>query len=204
MTINVDHPADIRAIMGSSGCGKSHWTKAQVLKEKRLLVWDMEDEYTMIEAVSIADLPARCAKSKTFKLRVVSRMDKELGNRFNLFCRLAMAVGNVAVVAEELRFVTTPSRAPEWWAGVTLRGRKRGLKIFGTSQRPASIDKDFLSNATYIRCGALTFPPDRQAVADAMGCNVKAIEMLEGFEAIEWQKTPRKIIIPQRIVKALG
>jgi hypothetical protein len=78
---------------------------------------------------------------------------------------------------------------------VVLRGRKRGLKIIGTSQRPASIDKDFLSNATLIRCGALGYPNDRVAVAAVMGADPAQIAALVGFKALLWTRTPRKISV---------
>ena len=199
--INVNHRADIRAVMGASGTGKSHYTKAELAK--RAVVWDMEDEYDDVPAVSLAQFPRalHAAQRGPVKLRVVPSADPELrAVQFDLFCRTCMEIGDLLVVAEELRFVTTPSRAPAGWASVNLRGRKRGLKVIGASQRPASIDKDFLSNATFIRCGALGFPADRQAVAAVMGTDPEIIGQLEGFEAIEWTRTPRKITIPPRIL----
>lgn len=206
MKVDVTHKADIRAIMGASGTGKSHYTKGELAKANRALVWDMEDEYDNIPAVTLHQLPAALhqAKAGPFKLRIIPSADKDKrAAEFDLFCRCAMAVGKLLIVAEELRFVTEPSRAPAGWAAVNLRGRKRGLRIIGASQRPASIDKDFLSNATLIRCGALGFPADRSAVAAVMGIDPLLIEKLEGYEAIEWTRTPRKIIIPPRITKLL-
>jgi hypothetical protein len=97
------------------------------------------------------------------------------------------------VVVEELRFVTTPSRAPAGWASVTLRGRKRGLRIIGASQRPAQIDKDFLGQCTLIRCGALNYPADRAAVGSVIGVAVEEIAALEGFHGFQWTRTPRKV-----------
>lgn len=202
--INVNHAADIRAVMGASGTGKSHYVKPEVAKAKRVLVWDMESEYDDVSAVRLADLPAMLhrAGKGAIKLRIVPSDDpKKRQVEFDIFCRTAMAIGNLLIVAEELRFVTEPGRAPIGWSGINLRGRKRGVKVIGTSQRPASIDKDFLSNATFIRCGALGFPPDRSAVAAVMGIDAALIEQLEGYEAITWQRTPRKITLPPRLAK---
>lgn len=200
--INVNHKADIRAILGASGTGKSHYLKAELAKQKRAMVWDMEDEYDHIQAVKLQDLPAHLhrAGKGNIAVRVIPSTDYDLRQaQFDIFCRAAMAVGDLTMLAEELRFVTKASWAPAGWASVVLRGRKRGLRVIGASQRPASIDKDFLSNATYIRCGALGYPEDRKAVAAVMGTDPRYIEALEGFEAIEWHRTPRKIIIPARI-----
>lgn len=202
--IDVNQAADIRAVMGATGTGKSHYVKPELAKAKRAIVWDMEDEYTDLPAVSLAELPAvlHRAGQGAVKVRFVPSTDEARRKvEFDLFCRTAMAIGKLLIVAEELRFVTEPSRSPSGWAGINLRGRKRGLKVIGTSQRPASIDKDFLSNATFIRCGALGFPPDRSAVAAVMGIDPALIEQLEGFEAITWQRTPRKITLPPRLAK---
>lgn len=202
--IDVTQAADIRALLGAPGTGKSHYTKAELAKAKRAVVWDLEDEYTDIEAVKVRDLPARLhrAGQGAFKVRVVASTDQATYQaEFNLVCRTVMAIGNLLFVAEELRFVTQPSKAPAGWAGITLRGRKRGVRVLGTSQRPASIDKDFLGSATFIRCGALNYPEDRTAVAKVLGIDPEAIAAMEGYEAIEWTRTPRKVVIPPRILK---
>lgn len=204
MKIDVTQKADIRAVLGAPGTGKSHYLKAELAKEKRVLVWDMEDEYTDIPAVSLAQLPAALhrAGQGPFRFRVIPAADAAIRQvEFDLFCRTAMAVGKLMLLAEELRFVTQPSKAPAGWASVTLRGRKRGVKVIGASQRPASIDKDFLGGATLIRCGALGYPEDRKAVAAVMGIDAALIEKLEGFEVIEWQRTPRKVTYPPRLLK---
>lgn len=205
--INVNHKADIRAIMGASGTGKSHYLKGELSRAPRAAVWDMEDEYSDLPAVSLGELPAvlHQAGKGAVKVRVVPSVDAKVrAAQFDLFCRTVMAVGNLTVLAEELRFVTQPSYAPPGWAGVVLRGRKRGLRVIGASQRPASIDKDFLSNATYIRCGALGYPADRAAVAAVMNIDPANIAALEGFEVIEWSRTPRKVTVPPAVLRRLG
>lgn len=194
--IDVSQKADIRAVMGAPGTGKSHYVKAEMKAARRLLVWDLEDEYTDIQAVTVAQLPATLhqAGQGAFAVRVIPSTDAgQRAAQFDLVCRTAMAIGKLLFVAEELRFVTQPSKAPAGWAGITLRGRKRGVRVIGTSQRPASIDKDFLGSATLIRCGALNYPEDRRAVAAVMGIDAGQIEKLEGFQAILWTRTPRTV-----------
>jgi hypothetical protein len=194
--VDVTQKADIRCFLGAPGTGKSHATMAEMMKAKRLVVWDLEDEYTQIETVTVASLPRRLhqAGAGGFKVRIIPSTDA--GKRqveFDLVCRTIMEVGKLLFVAEELRFVTQPSKAPAGWAAITLRGRKRGVKVIGTSQRPASIDKDFLGSATTIRCGALNYPEDRKAVAAVMGIDPEEIEKLEGYQAILWTRTPRTV-----------
>ncbi len=105
--------------------------------------------------------------------------------QFDLFCGAALAAGSLTLVVEELRFVTTPSRAPLRWAEVTMTGRHRGLRVIGTSQRPASIDKDFLGNATLIHTGRLVYPEDIRAVAKAMQVEEGAVAALQPLDWIE-------------------
>lgn len=196
--VDVTQKADIRCVLGAPGTGKSHYTKAEMHKARRLLVWDLEDEYTEIEAVTVQDLARRLhrAGAGAFQVRVIPSTDAAKRMvEFDLVCRAVMAVGKVTFVAEELRFVTQPSKAPAGWAAITLRGRKRGVKVIGTSQRPASIDKDFLGSATLIRCGALNYPEDRKAVAAVCGIDPAEIEKLEGHRAILWTRTPRKVVL---------
>lgn len=205
--VDVTQKADIRCFLGAPGTGKSHATKAEIKKARRLIVWDLEDEYADIEAVTVDQLPRRLhqAGAGAFKVRVIPSTDAtRRATEFDLVCRTIMAIGKLTFVAEELRFVTQPSKAPAGWAAITLRGRKRGVKVIGTSQRPASIDKDFLGSATLIRCGALNYPEDRTAVARVMGINEAAIAALEGHEVIEWTRTPRSIKGPARFNTIAG
>jgi hypothetical protein len=187
--IDVTLAADIRAVLGASGTGKSHYTKKEIRRAKRLMVWDADDEYQDLPAVSVADLARflHGKAGKSFKARVVPSLDPKIRKaQFDLFCRVIFEIGDMLVVVEELRFVTSPSWAPEGWALLTSRGRKRGIRIIGTSQRPASIDKDFLGNCSTIRVGRLQYHSDRIAVAQAIDRPVEDLSKLTGHEAILW------------------
>ena len=50
-----------------------------------------------------------------------------------------------------------------------MTGRHKGLKVIGASQRPASIDKDFLGNCMAIHIGRLAYAEDVRAVAKGIG-----------------------------------
>lgn len=187
--VDVTHTADIQAVLGASGTGKSHYVKTAIRKERRLLVWDIEDEYQDLPALPLSALPAAFARGKPTRAKFVCAADATTRARqFDLFCRIAFTAGNLRLVVEELRFVTTASRAPDGWAAITLRGRKRGIKIIGTSQRPAQIDKDFLGNCTLIRCGALEYPDDRKAVAPILRRSLDEIAALSGYQALMYRR----------------
>ncbi len=183
------------AVMGSSGSGKSTFVKRllQANKPKRLMIWDPMVEYTA-DVFTVCDtlgqvLEACCPKSQSRKtFRIVFRpspSDKTRAKQFDVFCGIALAMGNLTLIVEELRFVTRPSYAPTRWAQVSMQGRHHGLSVVGTSQRPASIDKDFLGNCTRIRTGRLAYPEDVKAVAKAMQCAEADIAALKPLEWLE-------------------
>lgn len=187
--VDVSLTADIQAVMGASGTGKSHYVKKLIARDRRLLVWDIEDEYRELPAVKLSELPAILAARKACRVRFICSSDAdERAREFDLFCRIAFASGALRLVVEELRFVTTASRAPGGWAAITLRGRKRGIRTIGTSQRPAQIDKDFLGNCTLLRVGALEYPEDRKAVAPILRKSVEEIAALSGYQALEYRR----------------
>ncbi len=187
--------ANITAVLGSSGSGKSTFIKRALARPKpgRLLIWDPMREYGAF-GETVATLGDLVAAMKRAKFRLVftpSADPKLMGRQFDLFCRAALAAGNLTLVVEELRFVTTPSRAPLGWAQVTLTGRHAGLTVYGASQRPASIDKDFLGNATMVHCGCLTYDEDFAAVAKVMRLPKADLAALKPLEWVEFDQKTR-------------
>lgn len=183
--------ANIVAVLGASGSGKSTFVKQTIahLKPKRLLVWDPMREYPggeqvecLGELLGALELAGKGGFALTFR---PAAHDGLRMRQFDVVCAAALAAGNLVLVVEELRFVTTPSRAPLRWAEVTMTGRHRGLRVIGTSQRPASIDKDFLGNATLIHTGRLVYPEDIRAVAKSMRVPDAEIEALAPLDWIE-------------------
>lgn len=191
--MTVSNKAHIMAVMGASGSGKSTFIKREISRgHPRLLIWDMLGEYDGAVCAKVAEVLSAIREKK---FRVVFRPSndpKVRAQQFDLVCRAALAAGNLSFVVEELRFVTTPSRAPLGWAQVCLTGRHKGLKVYGLSQRPASIDKDFLGNCTQIRTGRLAYAADVKAVAAAVG-NADKIQALKPLEWIECDMTTGKI-----------
>lgn len=180
--------AHIVAAMGSSGSGKTAYVKQAIAGESRLLVWDCMDEYGDI-AQRAPDLSAmvQCiAKREAFRIRYVPHgSPKELARRFDTFCQVAYAAGDLAMVVEELQTVTQPTWAPARWSDCTLRGRHKRMRVYGISQRPASVDKNFLSNATSIRTGRLNFADDARCMAKMLGVRDADVLALKPLQWIE-------------------
>lgn len=182
--------ACIVAVLGASGSGKSTYVKRTVAKgHARLLIWDPLAEYDGQATDRAGDALAALRQAK---FRCVFRPSPDPAVRaqqFDFVCRAALSAGRLTLVVEELRFVTTPSRAPLGWAQVCLTGRHKGLKVYGLSQRPASIDKDFLGNCTAIRTGRLAYPEDVKAVSKALGGHAAEIQALKPLQWLEKDMT---------------
>lgn len=180
----------IEAYVGASGSGKgvSIAHRLEVLKPRRLLIWDPRSEYSKhARAVSMQQAVATVAGSKggPFALRVVHDGKTAPDQAFGLMCKLAFAGGDMLFLAEELSDVTTASRAPPSWRQCLTQGRHRNLHILGAAQRPALIDKTFLGNCTYIRCFTLRYAPDRQAMALALDVPLADVAALQTVEREE-------------------
>lgn len=175
------------AIFGARGSGKSETIKRYLsTKPARVLVWDTMDEYGA-HARRASTLTALLseAKGERFALRYVpTGTDAEWAQRFEAFCTIAYALGELTMVVEELQRVTRPSWAPAAWSDCTLRGRHRKLSIFGASQRPAHVDKNLFSNATHLRTGRLNFDDDISCMANALRVPRERVAGLLGYEHI--------------------
>jgi len=170
--------AVIVAAMGASGTGKSTWVFKQVEKAKRIVVWSPKeniDNYTTrlsaIRVTSTDDMRKALIAAGKGGVKLVfvpppNRKDAE--RAFGLFCRLAMAAENCVVVAEELHTVTRPTWAPDGWSNLIMMGRGYGMKIYGLSQRPASVDKDFFSNCNTIHAGRVNYEDDAKVLAKSL------------------------------------
>lgn len=185
-----DNVAHIEAVMGASGSGKSHYVKGQVkrLKPKRLVIWDAREEYGELATPTtrLADVLAGLRSDKRVRLayRPKTMDEKTLKAKFEALCKVVFAAGDVMFIAEELSDVTSPSHAPGAWRQISTQGRHRGLYVFGTSQRPASIDKHFLGNATHVRTHRLNYQPDRVNLAQFLDIPLPDVAGLTGYSWI--------------------
>lgn len=179
------------AAMGSRGMGKSAWVKQQLkkLKPPRLAVWDLMREYP---GEGTTDLGAAVRSMKGARWSVMfypSGDEKVRAKQFAIWCKALMTVSTkqrqVHAVMEELAFVTRPSWAPGPWQEVTLLGRHHGLNVFGTSQRPASVDKDFLGNCTMVHSCRLNYEDDAKVVSKRLGCKPEDLMNLEQLHYLE-------------------
>lgn len=189
-------PADINLFIGATGAGKSTALKQHLGKPARLLVWDPKDEYSDVkEAGTLAELfdltTNKGGKPRArFRVRYVPRRvdRKERERAFSSVCSLALFIGKVSLIAEELSLVTRSNGGPPGYEELILTGRASGVSVFGTSQRPARVDKDIFSNASRIWCGRLAWDDDAVLMAKALRVPVRELNELTGHQSIARDK----------------
>ncbi|MFB6132394.1 MAG: helicase HerA domain-containing protein [Halanaeroarchaeum sp.] len=80
---------------------------------------------------------------------------------------------------------------------IAKRGRKRGLGMTGMSQRPAAVDKDFITQCDWLVWHRLTWKNDTQVVRSILGSEkASEVQELETGEAImmtDWDETIRTV-----------
>ncbi|MFB6072192.1 MAG: ATP-binding protein [Halobacterium sp.] len=80
---------------------------------------------------------------------------------------------------------------------VAKRGRKRGLGLCGLSQRPASVDKDFITQCDWIVWHRLTWANDTRVVDQILGgsysTDVESLGDGEAFLQADWEQDVRRV-----------
>lgn len=182
--------ANIGAIFGASGSGKSSLQKLELLdvRPPRIAIWDPKREYSAFaKMVSDMDLLMKGALAGgPFALlwQPLGGRDK-MRRQFDAFCRIVNKAGNCWVVADEIADVTEPGWAPEGWEILTRQGRHAGITIRGLSQRPSDIDKSFYGNATHIAVFRMNAESDVDRMAKLLGVEKRVVIGLKQLDWIE-------------------
>ncbi|WP_197433039.1 hypothetical protein [Janthinobacterium sp. B9-8] len=199
-TIGRMNEANIQAVLGASGSGKTSYVMEQLREHKptRVLVWDTKGEFAEeghAKAVhSLEEMVKLARANESFRLALVPYGNsKQMAKLFDLFCMAAFHLGRLTLVAEELAEVTSPTFAVAGWKKCTTQGRTQGLTIYGLSQTPADIDKKFFGNATLIRCGRLNEPIHAKKMAGILGVPAQEILDMPDFHFIEKNTRLREI-----------
>ena len=167
--------ADIVAVMGATGAGKSSAIVAKLAADPapRLMVWDFKREYLSAGHCYSTTQPlydrVAAAGPGPFSVVFHPSFDVDQGRQqFDWFCKVAYAVGDLLVIADELHRVMLPGWSPEGWGMLVCLGRNRGVRVIAASQRPAGIEKGFWDQASVIRSGRLNGKASAQAVAGVL------------------------------------
>lgn len=206
MTDGNANSAKVTAIMGATGCGKTTVLRKDLAKKKRkrTIIWSPKepiDNYAAMYPGSVVVSSAsevlklvKAAGKGEFHIVFKPRLNRKIDEaQFGMVCKIAMAARNVTFIADELHTVTRPTWAPDGWSELIMMGRGYGTEVFGLSQRPASVDKDFFSNCSVIHTGRLGFDDDAKVLAKSLRVKVEEVMNLTGFQWIRNDKLTGKI-----------
>lgn len=199
--------AEIHAVVGSSGAGKTTQAKTRIMRKRRrrTIFWSPKeaiDRYadwyagTVVCTTAAQVLEVVKAAGPRGEFHIVFRPSLNRAQdeaQFNVVCRIALAARNLLFVVDELHTVTKPSHSVDGWGKLVMMGRGFGVEIFGMSQRPASMDKDFLGNASTIHTRRLSYPEDAKALARSLGVKPAEVSALSGYMWIERDNLTGKI-----------
>lgn len=188
---------EIVAVLGGTGSGKTTEIirTLHMRRRNRSLIWspkEAEDDYAALyggqvvrTAAACVDALARAGRGPVHLVFVPTLNRAADEKMFSVVCRAALAARDLVVVVDELHTVTRPALAPDGWAKLVMMGRAAGCSVIGGSQRPASIDKNFLGNCSRIHVRRLGYPEDAKTCAKALGVRPEEVQALAGFKWIE-------------------
>ncbi|MEN2471063.1 hypothetical protein [Burkholderia sp. GS2Y] len=198
MTAGIHNSADIIGVVGATSMGKGLYIKAdlrRVPRSRGIVVWSpLEETDNYAEVIggraytSIAEAVTAIKRGEKRIVFVPKEGDKAMKEQFDRFCRMVWHLEGWIAVIEELSGVTQASWAPPAWKKLSTAGRHRGLKIYGTSQRPALVDKSFFGNCTEIRCYRLGYEDDAKTMKSVMFIDHRELLKLQQFQFIHHHK----------------
>lgn len=196
-------------IIGATGSGKSTELEKQVRalpkrNRRRMIIvspkeridnhaarFDAQIVHTISDLLKIAK---KAGKRGEFRVVFVPTLKKKPDAvAFSVLCKIALELGDLTLIVEELHSLTEASNAPEGWRLINFMGRGMGVWVFGLSQRPASVDKAFMGSLSFLHVGRLPYEPDQKAMAKALGVRHEEVAALVGFQAIQRDMLTGKI-----------
>jgi len=177
-------PTDKIAIFGRSGCGKSTLQSAVTSCYPRLVVIDRMREHSTGDLITnnfeqYANFlsQAMSLNKESFKLVLQFNTEKQTEEQELIFeqaVRLAYKFGEVSgrgvcLSVEEVQFFAPPTYIPHWLKESTLTGRHAGMAVVVSSQRPAAVHKDLVSQASHVFVGQLFEMRDMEYLRHTIG-----------------------------------
>lgn len=175
------------AIYGKSGSGKSYYLKSIIKDMDRVVVFDPEEEYgelpgfTEVDRLSdLLELLRDCwdtsfrvayvpsAGREPEDLHKVSQIIERIGEAY----KCGKLDKTMAFAVDELNLsfsLTVNTDKLDGFARLCSRGRKRGIHLIGSTQRPAEVSTRFRGNLDRIAVFQLAQKIDVDAAAKAVG-----------------------------------
>lgn len=180
----------LTAAIGASRSGKTQYVLDQIRGRKRVMIWDVEEQYTE-EALGCQVHRAHSQKQLIHLVKTLRHYAGVIAftgklDDYDFFCKAAFSwvkTGKSAgvyscVVLEETADVTSPGKAPEGHGILIRRGLKYACDIFAITQRPAESDKTTVGNASIIHCCRVGLPRDVKYMSEFLDVPQETIKGL--------------------------
>lgn len=182
-------------IAGASRSGKTAYTSKAIKTEKRVIVWDVEDQWSKLRGFQ--RVTSRAALLKAVQAKGAARLAYVAGGdikaEFDFWAGCAFHwaryYGPAVAIAEELADVTTSAKAPGNWGILLRRGLKRGATIYAISQRWSEADKTAVGNASEFVLFRMSSGDDVRYMSRKTRVPVTALEGLQPLEYVRYHVT---------------
>ena len=180
--------AELTAIFGRRGCGKSTICKALLKSRSRVVVFDPCDEYSAgrgwVRVTSRKALAEAIAKriSKGFKIAYVPPEGDHI-EALHWVAEIIWRAGeggrnrHITLVIEEANMALPKHALPRDRSAakrLILQGRHRGIEMIAVTQRPSLLSSDFIGNCATIYAFAVSDVNDVDTISRYMGRERKA------------------------------
>jgi ABC-type dipeptide/oligopeptide/nickel transport system ATPase component len=195
-------PTDKIAILGRSGCGKSHLGKDAQKQFPRKIVVDTLYEYNGGDFDFVVDtrkslIAAMSAVEQNEKFSILYRFnlknsEEDKNADFDFICEAVYIFGNVLLVVEEIHLYSTPHFLPTWLKNLALMGRHQKVALIYTSQRAGETNKTLLSMSNYVYCGQMIDLNDQKYIGNFIGKEARALSEIPDRSFIEFNSNDPK------------
>lgn len=181
------------AVLGASGSGKTTYMRGLIEGRDRVILMDPTRDKGFadwgVHVETFAELVDKATRAERF--RVVWSAPPQTALSLDAASHLARQLEDCTLAIDELHLYCTKQLIPPTFAYLCLVGRHEGVSIVGTTQRPALVHNNFLSQAQRWVVFRLMMEDDLDAVRKIVPAAAR--EKLPGFKPGEHIELPEKI-----------
>ncbi len=175
----------IVTVFGTRGSGKSTFIKSTIKKLPRVFLYDTLGEYgtDTVDQIfytkkELAEFFLTLKKNQFFNISYLPLVPED---DFDWSARVALAVGGVCFVVDEIDLYTKPSYCPPGLRKLIRYGRHYGIDMITASRRPPEVSREITAQTGKFILFRMHEPADQAYIRSVAGVNI-ATQNLEQFE----------------------